>query len=199
MYRRTRTPVDNLVGYHLSGVADDIEPARAREFRIWELARAEATERMRIAWKQAKQKFVDQIKNPNRLKIAVGDIMLRTIPNELKKAGKDGPRRYWGPYRVTELVDDGVHALIVPLAMPMGVPERVHRQNLIPNKDRYTIGIYPSMEISDMRGPANPKEAIFVKREDPKHEYATRSKETPQTTESGSLGDQRSAESGGGE
>ena len=189
MYKRTRTPVDNLVGYQLSGIADDIEPARAREFKVWELARAEATERMRIAWKQAKQKYVDQIKNPNRLKISVGDIMLRRVPNEQKKAGKDAPRRYWGPYRVVDLVDDGVHALIVPLAMPMGPPERVHRQNLIPNKDRYTIGIYPTMEISDMRGPANPKEAIFVKREEPKHDYKTRSKEEPQAEEPGTIAD----------
>ena len=185
MYRKTRTPVDNLVGYQLSGAADDIEPARAREFRTWEQAKAQATEKMRLAWKQARQKFIDSIKNPNRMKIAVGDIMLRIVPNELVKAGKDGPRRYWGPYRVVELVDDNVHALIVPVALPEGPPERVHRRFLLPNKDRYTIGIYPSMEITDMRGPANPKDAIFVKREPPKHDYDTRSKVEPAAEQPG--------------
>jgi len=192
MYKRTRTPVDNLVGFQLSGIADDIEPARAREFQVWELAKAEATERMRIAHKQAKTKFADSIKNPNRMKIAVGDIMLRIVPNELKKGGKDAPRRYWGPYRVVDLLDDDEqHALIVPVAMPTGPPERVHRQFLLPNKDRYTIGIYPTMEINDMRGPANPKEAIFVKRKEPEHEYTTRSKEAPQVKTPGTTEDKK--------
>jgi transposase InsO family protein len=76
-----------------------------------------------------------------------GDRVLRVCLADKKKLGKQAAVRYFGPYIVVEILQDGVHANIVREIDPESKVEQIHIKNLVLAKDRVCVPIYPAADI----------------------------------------------------
>lgn len=133
---------------------------------LWAAARKKATdlvaEQRQKVISQALKLFERNARKTALKTVSVGDKVMRTCAADMKKGGKQTAVRYFGPYIVTNVMDDGVHAFIVKEIDPEGQAERIHISNLVLVKDRTCVPVFPNEDIirreNDLRiGPANEK------------------------------------------
>ena len=79
--------------------------------------------------------------------VVAGDRVLRTCAAHFHKGGKQTALRYFGPYIVSYVEPDGVHAELVREIDPEGKSERVHISTLVPLKDRVCTSVFPPDDI----------------------------------------------------
>ena len=145
----------------------------------WVTARAKAAkiiaERQEALKKEAIKAYEKSVGKSTPKVVKVGDTVMRTCAADKMKGGKQTAIRYFGPYVVRSIEEDGVHCQIVREIDPEGNSERIHIGNLVISKGRSCIPIYPNEDIirreNDLRiGPkTNQLEA-------PAHKYNTRGK-----------------------
>jgi hypothetical protein len=143
---RPRMTIDDILGIKLKPT--DFEKA---DYVIsLEIARVEIR---KSVFEKQKQTQKDSLKSYLKSKpkkaatIKVGDRVFRTCAADRLKLGKQAAVRYFGPYLVVSLLDDGVHAEIVREIDPSSKVERIHLKNLVLAKDRVCLPVYPHDDI----------------------------------------------------
>ena len=106
--------------------------------------------------------------------VVEGDRVLRTCASDMHKGGKQTAVRYFGPYIVTHVHTDGVHAEIVREIDPEAKTERIHISKLVPLKDRVIIPIFPSEDIIKRENQVVIRADTSI-RPNPTHKHGTRS------------------------
>ena len=143
----------------------------------WVIARTQAakliSERREILKIEAIKAYEKSVGKTVPKSVTIGDRVMRTCAADKIKGGKQTAVRYFGPYIVSNIEDDGVHCQIVREIDPEGNSERIHISNLVISKERNCIPIFPNEDIirreNDLRiGPKTEQ----AKR--PTHKYATR-------------------------
>ena len=121
--------------------------------------------------------FITNQKHGSKSALAPGHRVMHMCPAVRYKEGKQIAVRYFGPYIVTNIDNDGIHCNIVKESSPDGVPERVHMKLLVViDKNRLTVPIYPAEDLVQ-KGPALlPRNPIIEDKQIAKHPYNTRSK-----------------------
>jgi hypothetical protein len=143
----------------------------------WVIARMQAAkimaQRKEALKRDAIKAYEKSVGRNNPKTVEIGDRVMRTCAADRMKGGKQTAVRYFGPYIVVAVEDDGVHCQIVREIDPEGNSERIHLSNLVLAKDRSSIPIFPSEDIirreNDLR--IGPRPAAI---ERPTHGYNTR-------------------------
>ena len=98
------------------------------------MAQEIAVARIEGNWKKMKEKFQDNRTRGSKDTVAVGTEVMRTSEAHKRANGKDVARKYFGPYRVTKVEDDGIHCWIEKIG-DFGngetEPECVNRNNFV--------------------------------------------------------------------
>jgi transposase InsO family protein len=143
----------------------------------WVIARMQAakimSQKKEALKREAIKAYEKSVGKNNPKTVEIGDRVMRTCAADKMKGGKQTAIRYFGPYIVSSVEDDGVHCHIVREIDPEGNAERIHLSNLVLAKDRNSIPIFPSEDIirreNDLR--IGPKPILA---ERPVHNYNTR-------------------------
>jgi len=176
---KTRGIIDALVGCKLVVAAADMEEEIVRGERAYKLAQEIAVARIEGNWRKMKEKFQDNCTRGSRDTVAVGTEVMRTSEADRRANGKDVARKYFGPYKVTKVEEDGVHCWIEKLG-EFGVgetaPERVKIKILAPTRKLTPMPSYPNVDGRNRNPKPVLKKPIYEKIEPPKHKYETRAK-----------------------
>ena len=141
--------IDQIIGVTIKPA--DIE--RADYISNLDIARSEIQKKVLDAQKRAQEDSIKRYlrtrsnRKPHILK--KGERVLRVCAADKKKLGKQAAVRYFGPYIVVEILEDGVHANVVREIEPDSIVEKIHIKNLVPARDRVCIPIYPAADIID--------------------------------------------------
>jgi hypothetical protein len=145
----------------------------------WVTARAKAAkliaERQEALRKEAIKAYEKSVGKTVPKTVKIGDTVMRICAADKIKGGKQTAVRYFGPYVVSSIEEDGVHCHIVREIDPEGNSERIHIGNLVIPRGKSCIPIFPNEDIirreNDLRiGPNNKPPEVLA------HKYNTRSK-----------------------
>jgi len=173
---KMRTVLDGILGLRLATAAQDFEVNLADCDRIYRYAREMAAAKAATRLRELRESF-EKKKRTKRQALEVGTEVMRSVEYMKRKDGKDVAQKYYGPYEVTSLEEDGIHCWIKRTNGLGGLqtePERENMKNLTTTKGNFGVPSYPS---GAARDPCpKPKLPLYKVPERHEHQYETRSK-----------------------
>ena len=177
------TKTDKAIGIKIKPTAGDKE-SKITEMQVYrELAKEIVKEKTLEARGKMIQNFLDSRSSKKPLQPEVGDRVYRKSPHDNVKEGKRTAVRCFGPYIVTRIDEDGVHAYVKKELLNDPPEERVLISWLMPAKDRVLVQIYPKTDLCLKpieKTEEDKKNSIYqdesYMRSNPNHPYGTRFK-----------------------
>ena len=175
--------VDDILGMRIKPTAVDkedvISQLHLKRKRAYEVIKEKNDESLL----RARANFHSTRKS-KKFTVEIGETVYRKDRSTAAKKGKGQIVRFFGPYTVTELDPDGVHAWIVKTALKDAQAEYVHIEDLAPSKVHLHVPIYPScdmfvekrMPIADKTRRKAVEFDSSYGRSNPNHPYNTRHK-----------------------
>ena len=175
--------VDAIIGARVKPSAIDKEDMLTR-LHLWRKRAYEVVkEKNDESLLRARANF-HSTRKVKKFTVEEGETVYRKDRSTAAKKGKGQITRFFGPYTVSELADDGVHCWIVKTDMKDAEAEYVHMEDLAPAKVHLNTPVYPHTDlvvskrkpvIDKSRNKAVDWDATYL-RSNPNHPHNTRYK-----------------------